>query len=151
MLKIKSKNYKIMEMILWVYLLEDVVQRVCMIGLHWYYIRKRNETTDNIINVIYPWSRISNRYSKGSHLTPLSNTPNVFYFTRVWISLILKNEKIVYLQTCANHYNMVSIEDLRICMECGTVFAKKPSSSKLVLKCPNCKSIRRGFVDIQKK
>ncbi|QMU55121.1 MAG: hypothetical protein GKS07_09660 [Nitrosopumilus sp.] len=46
---------------------------------------------------------------------------------------------------------MVKIEDLRVCMECGTVFAKKPSSAKLVFKCPTCSSIRRTTITEQKE
>ena len=46
---------------------------------------------------------------------------------------------------------MVEIEDLRVCMECGTVFAKKPSSAKLILKCPTCKGIRRRTITVHKE
>ena len=58
--------------------------------------------------------------------------------------------KMIYLDIRVTTWNMVNIEDLRVCMECGTVFAKKPSSSKLVLNCPNCKSIRRRTIVINK-
>lgn len=63
----------------------------------------------------------------------------------------MKIQKIVYLRTCVTFYNMVEIEDLRVCMECGTVFAKKPSSAKLVLKCPTCNSVRRRTIAVHTK
>ena len=57
----------------------------------------------------------------------------------------------VYLDICGTLKDMVKIEDLRVCMECGTVFAKKPSSLKLILKCPNCNSIRRRPIATHEK
>ncbi len=63
----------------------------------------------------------------------------------------MKNQKMVYLDRCVTLKDMVKIEDLRVCMECGTVFAKKPSSAKLVFKCPTCSSIRRTTITEQKE
>ena len=57
----------------------------------------------------------------------------------------------IYLDTGVTLNNMVEIEDLRVCMECGTVFAKKPSSAKLILKCPTCKGIRRTTITVHKE
>jgi phage FluMu protein Com len=63
----------------------------------------------------------------------------------------MKIQKIVYLDTHVIFCNMVEIEDLRVCMECGTVFAKKPSSSKLIFNCPTCNSIRRTTIALHEK
>ena len=57
----------------------------------------------------------------------------------------------IYLDRHISLKDMVGIEDLRVCMECGTVFAKKPSSAKLVLKCPTCNSIRRRPITLDKE
>ena len=40
---------------------------------------------------------------------------------------------------------MIDPKNLRVCMECGTVFTKI-TADRIFLKCPNCKSSRRDKI-----
>lgn len=40
---------------------------------------------------------------------------------------------------------MTGFEDLRVCIECGTIFAKH-TTKRIILQCPNCKSPRRDKI-----
>lgn len=42
---------------------------------------------------------------------------------------------------------MVYFEHLRVCKECGIVFTKL-TEDKIFLSCPNCKSPRRGKIEL---
>ena len=60
-----------------------------------------------------------------------------------------ENLKIVYLYNCGKLL-MEDLTDLRVCMDCGTVYSKDPSSMKKISKCPNCNSIRRRGIFSEK-
>ncbi len=43
---------------------------------------------------------------------------------------------------------MIDPKNLRVCMECGTVFTKL-TSDRIFLKCPNCNSPRRERINFE--
>ena len=43
---------------------------------------------------------------------------------------------------------MTNFEDLRVCVECGTIFAKH-TADRIILQCPNCKSPRRDKIEFE--
>lgn len=44
---------------------------------------------------------------------------------------------------------MAYFEHLRVCKECGIVFTKL-TADKIFLACPNCKSPRRGKIELER-